>query len=51
MHYTGEVTNKLTGVPVCGVPVSDGRYTVLTDENGCYALPGWELTEGCCLYR
>lgn len=29
-------------MPLCGVPVSDGRHTVLTDEKGCYALPGWE---------
>ena len=42
MHYTGTVTNRVTGKPVAGVPVTDGRSTVLTDARGEYALPGWE---------
>jgi len=44
MLYTGKVTDKETGKPLCGVPVSDGQNTVLTDEKDCYALPGWERT-------
>lgn len=42
MFYSGKVINKKTGLPLCGVPVSDGRNTVLTDKEGCYSLPGWE---------
>lgn len=42
MLYSGKVTNVKTGAPICGVPVSDGRNTVLTDKEGCYSLPGWE---------
>lgn len=51
MGFTGTVTNKLTGQPIVGVAVTDGRYTVLTDEAGKYALPGWERsnTLGVCL--
>ncbi|MBO5867852.1 MAG: metallophosphoesterase, partial [Oscillospiraceae bacterium] len=42
MLYSGKVMNAKTGTPICGVPVSDGRNTVLTDAQGCYSLPGWE---------
>lgn len=42
MLYQGTVTDKNTGKPICGVPVSDGRTVVLTDEQGHYELPGWE---------
>lgn len=42
MFYSGKVVNIATGKPLCGVPVSDGRNTVLTDELGQYCLPGWE---------
>ena len=42
MLYSGKVVNAKSGVPICGVPVSDGRNTVLTDKEGCYNLPGWE---------
>ena len=51
MAFTGTVTNKLTGLPLVGVAVTDGRHTVLTDEEGKYSLPGWERsnTLGVCL--
>ena len=42
MLYSGKVVNAKTGAPICGAPVSDGRNTVLTDNNGFYELPGWE---------
>lgn len=40
--YQGRVTRKSSKEPMENVPVSDGRYTVFTDENGEYSLPGWE---------
>lgn len=42
MFYSGKVTDKRTGKPMAGVPVSDGRNVVLTDAEGRYSLPGWE---------
>ena len=44
MLYSGKVTNKHTGLPVAGLPVTDGRNVVLTDASGAYSLPGWERT-------
>ena len=40
--YTGSVTNYFTKKPLPHVPVSDGRNVVFTDEEGRFALPGWE---------
>jgi len=42
MRFTGTVKNKLTGLPIAGVAVTDGQHTVLTDTEGNYSLPGWE---------
>ncbi len=42
MPYTGKVTNRLSGEPVVGVAVTDGRNVTKTDAQGNYALPGWE---------
>ena len=44
MLYSGKVINKITGAPVVGVAVSDGRNVVLTAADGSYSLPGWERT-------
>ena len=40
--YQGKVIDKRNKQPLAGVAVSDGRSIALTDENGCYSLPGWE---------
>ncbi|MBQ9132189.1 MAG: PQQ-binding-like beta-propeller repeat protein [Clostridia bacterium] len=40
--YQGKVIDKQSKQPLAGVAVSDGRNITLTDENGCYTLPGWE---------
>ena len=42
MSYSGKVTHRRSGEPLANIPVSDGRNTVLTDENGCFELEGWE---------
>ena len=42
MSYSGKVTHRRTGEALANIPVSDGRNTVLTDENGCFTLEGWE---------
>ncbi len=42
MSYSGKVTHRRTGEPLAGIPVSDGRNTVFTDENGTFTLEGWE---------
>lgn len=41
MCYTGKVMDRDSGLPVCGVAVTDGRNICLTDCEGKYALPGW----------
>lgn len=38
----GHVYHKESGLPLCGVPVSDGRHVVKTDAAGRFSLPGWE---------
>ena len=40
--YSGHVYNKTTNTPIAYLRVSDGLNIVLTDENGAFALPGWE---------
>lgn len=40
--YSGHVYNKTTNTPIAHLRVSDGLNIVLTDENGAFALPGWE---------
>ena len=42
MCYQGTVTNKITGLPMAGVTVTDGRNITKTDAKGYYELPGWE---------
>ena len=42
MSYSGKVTHRRTGAALANIPVSDGRNTVYTDENGCFTLEGWE---------
>ena len=42
MSYSGKVTHLRTGAPISNIPVSDGKNVVLTDENGCFTLEGWE---------
>ena len=42
MVYSGVVRCANTGAPLAGIPVSDGKNIVKTDENGYYSLPGWE---------
>ena len=42
--FQGKVTRKSNKEPMMNVPVSDGKNTVFTDENGEYCLPGWERT-------
>lgn len=42
MAYSGVVRCAKTGLPLEGIPVSDGKNIVKTDKNGCYTLPGWE---------
>ena len=42
MAFTGTVRCALTGKPLAGVPMTDGKHIVKTDENGAYTLPGWE---------
>lgn len=40
--YNGTVFNKITGKPMQGVPVCDGRNIAFTDKEGKYTLCGWE---------
>lgn len=40
--YKGHVYLKETAEPVAGICVTDGRNMVRTDENGAFALEGWE---------
>lgn len=40
--YKGHVYLKENGKPLRGVRVSDGLNVVFTDENGAFALEGWE---------
>ena len=46
MEYKGRVIEldrpTQTRTPLKNIPVTDGRNTVLTDENGQFTLPGWE---------
>ncbi len=46
MEYKGKVIEldrpTQTRTPLKNIPVTDGRNTVLTDENGQFSLPGWE---------
>ncbi len=42
MAYNGKVTNRKSGEPLVGIPVSDGRNIVFTDSEGCFSLEGWE---------
>ena len=39
--YSGHIYNN-EGFPISGLAVSDGRNISITDEDGCYSLPGWE---------
>ena len=40
--FKGKVKHRKSGKPLCGIKVTDGLNIALTDENGCYELPGWE---------
>ena len=40
--FKGKVKHRKNGKPLCGIKVTDGLNIALTDENGCYELPGWE---------
>ena len=40
--YVGKVIDNASGSPLFGVPVSDGRNIVFTDEDGRFELVGWE---------
>ena len=41
MSFSGKVINRKDNLPMANIPVSDGRNTVFTDENGRFLLPGW----------
>lgn len=43
--YSGAVYDNSTGKPMVSVAVSNGRDVALTDESGCYSLPGWDKTD------
>lgn len=54
MHIYGKVTSLITNEAVAGIPVSDGRTTVLTDSEGRYEIDTWEkakLVYLCALTR
>ena len=38
MLYTGKVVNKVTGAPLAGLPVTDGRNVVLTRFDGLHTF-------------
>lgn len=42
MGYFGTVRDYVTGAPLSGLLVSDGRNSVRTDSEGKYWLPGWK---------
>ena len=42
MHYSGKITDATTGLPLSGIRVSDGKNITCSDNDGRYALPGWE---------
>ena len=42
MAFTGRVFDRKTKDPLANIPVSDGRNTVLTDNEGRFFLEGWE---------
>lgn len=42
MMFTGTVRCAKTGMPLAGIPMTDGKNIVKTDENGVFLLPGWE---------
>ncbi len=42
MTYRGKVTRKYSGEALSHIPVSDGRNTTFTDENGKFKLEGWD---------
>ncbi len=42
MSFSGKVTHRKDGSPLPNIPVSDGRNTVFTDNDGRFLLPGWE---------
>ena len=39
--YSGHIYNN-EGIPLSGIPVSDGLNITVSDEQGAYSLPGWE---------
>ena len=42
MLYSGQVLHALSGAPLVGISVSDGRNVTRTDAEGRFSLPGWE---------
>lgn len=44
MVFFGSVRDK-NGLPLCGIPVSDGRNIALTDSDGKFFLDGFERTK------
>ncbi|MBQ9963507.1 MAG: PQQ-binding-like beta-propeller repeat protein [Clostridia bacterium] len=42
MILQGTVVSKVDGQPLMGIPVSDGRHIVLTDENGAFSMEAWD---------
>lgn len=39
--FSGHVYDR-EGTPLAGIKICDGQNICVTDENGCYSLPGWE---------
>lgn len=48
--YNGKVINKITGLPIEGIAVSDGRNITFTDKNGNYTLNGWKKSNTVSVY-
>lgn len=42
MSFSGKVINRKDNSPLSGIPVTDGRNVVFTDDDGQFLLPGWE---------